>query len=595
MEEYQIIDKLKNAQGELGASFESKANVIGTGIGKKIISGTTTHEWCIQALVTEKKPLDELEPGDLIPGAVETQGETIRTDVIAIGELTKLGVRDRTRPAQGGNSLSPDNRSYSGTLGGRVINNINDQLALLTNNHVAADENTLPIGAAMVQPSIPDGGVNGPDEIATLTRFVPIVFNTTASNRVDAAVCDLINDTKVGADLYSEGAISPITKAPEIGLLVKKVGRTTETTLGRVISINATVLVNYSSGLARFVGQIITTHMSIPGDSGSLLVSHDQNQPVGLLFAGSDFVSVCNPIADVMSQLNVRFGNVGNFNSSTLIELKKPRTNTYQYRLEPLDGVDGFVRVLPNKFRVYTEAGSGFTAQYVWHHRQRDDYSVGPLTSALLLPQYSNVGLLGYTADNSFKDPGVDTVELKELFNLTTRKHKLLLSNEPFVQGQDGFYIARSLGYVRIADAALPSAFLEKQVAEFRRAGTFYYSTVPVQWIGNYIRQNPDRFTMYTEAGDGFSAWHLWYSARVRNYVVAPSTFSAILPGYVNLGLIGFTAINANVDPSPDTEELLEVFNLTTKRHKLIFASDFTQGQGGFYRALSLGYIRRAT
>lgn len=70
-------------------------------------------------------------------------------------------------------------------------------------------------------------------------------------------------------------------------MLVKKVARTTNLTVGRITAINATVDVGYGGGqVARFTDQIVTTNISAGGDSDSLVVTLD-NIAVGLLFAGS--------------------------------------------------------------------------------------------------------------------------------------------------------------------------------------------------------------------------------------------------------------------------------------------------------------------
>ncbi len=72
--------------------------------------------------------------------------------------------------------------------------------------------------------------------------------------------------------------------------------------------------VGYSTGVARFVGQIIIEpgDFSAGGDSGSLIVvdgkgpsKADDRKPVGLLFAGSAFITVANPIGPVLSRFGV--------------------------------------------------------------------------------------------------------------------------------------------------------------------------------------------------------------------------------------------------------------------------------------------------
>jgi hypothetical protein len=102
------------------------------------------------------------------------------------------------------------------------------------------------------------------------------------------------------------------TASASVGMQVQKYGRTTALTKGRVYATNATVNVQYDQGVARFVGQIIITpgNFSAGGDSGSLVVKSDRNanennKPVGLLFAGSQTITVANPINAVLSAFGV--------------------------------------------------------------------------------------------------------------------------------------------------------------------------------------------------------------------------------------------------------------------------------------------------
>ncbi|MEK6575434.1 MAG: hypothetical protein AABZ58_14085, partial [Chloroflexota bacterium] len=85
---------------------------------------------------------------------------------------------------------------------------------------------------------------------------------------------------------------------------VRKSGRSTGLTTGEITVLDAAVNVGYGGGrTARFEGQIITGPMSRPGDSGSLLVAGDSLRAVGLLFAGSDQVTIYNPIQAVLDCL----------------------------------------------------------------------------------------------------------------------------------------------------------------------------------------------------------------------------------------------------------------------------------------------------
>ena len=90
-----------------------------------------------------------------------------------------------------------------------------------------------------------------------------------------------------------------------VGLVVKKTGRTTNFTTGRITAINPTVNVGYGSGrVARFVDQIVTTTMFAGGDSGSLVLTLD-NVAVGLLYAGSAVAMIANQIENVRALLRV--------------------------------------------------------------------------------------------------------------------------------------------------------------------------------------------------------------------------------------------------------------------------------------------------
>jgi len=93
---------------------------------------------------------------------------------------------------------------------------------------------------------------------------------------------------------------------------VKKYGRTTGETNGRVYATNVTVDVQYDSGVARFVNQIVVTpgNFSAGGDSGSLIVVNNKRSPdhlsaVGLLFAGSSQYTIANPIDLVLDAFDV--------------------------------------------------------------------------------------------------------------------------------------------------------------------------------------------------------------------------------------------------------------------------------------------------
>jgi hypothetical protein len=201
----------------------------------------------------------------------------------------------------------------AGTIGCRVTKG--NQVYALSNNHVYANQNLAKRGDPAIQPGTYDGGSSPADDIGNLADFELIVFYDyynppvpIPTNTIDAAIA-LSSTDNLGKATPSDGYGTPksATTTAYINQKVKKYGRTTGLTNGRITGLNATVNVGYDGGVARFVGQIIIGpgNFSAGGDSGSLIVTQTGNNPVGLLFAGSPSYTVANPINAVLDAFNV--------------------------------------------------------------------------------------------------------------------------------------------------------------------------------------------------------------------------------------------------------------------------------------------------
>jgi hypothetical protein len=216
-----------------------------------------------------------------------------------------------TRPVPTGVSIGNENECAAGTLGARVTKGGN--VYILSNNHVLARQNEASIGERILQPgrydTSPQCSIPANSSIGTLAQFVTINFS--GNNTVDAAIASTTTSL-VGNATFSGGYGVPnsTTKAATIGMLVQKCGRTTACTHGSVGAIDADVKVQYESGVAQFVNQVVVTGkrgaFSKAGDSGSLIVTDDANAyPVALLFAGGQTSTIGNPIGSVLSALGV--------------------------------------------------------------------------------------------------------------------------------------------------------------------------------------------------------------------------------------------------------------------------------------------------
>jgi hypothetical protein len=239
-------------------------------------------------------------------------------DLRYIGRVEKLpaqrDVRGRHRPLAAGTSIGHA-AITAGTLGA-FVTTADGRLAVLSNNHVLADENRAEIGDPIIQPARFDAGVEPDDVVAQLAEYVPLA--PIGPNRVDAAIATLHAETEVDP-VGLVGVLGNNIVPPEEADRVQKLGRTTGLTSGRVTAFNVrNVIVEYeTSPTMRFDGQIeIQTGdrsaFSLGGDSGSLVVSEGDRSPIGLLFAGSDQggdnggpITYANPIAEVLAELDV--------------------------------------------------------------------------------------------------------------------------------------------------------------------------------------------------------------------------------------------------------------------------------------------------
>lgn len=209
-----------------------------------------------------------------------------------------------------------------GTLGCLVSNGSTKYI--LSNYHVLVNEPGT-IGDPIIQPGLLDSNCSATgDVIATLAKWEPIKPQVSQSdkifNYIDAAIAEVIPG-KVRDDGYIEGIGLVNTQPAEVklGMKVIKSGRTTGVTYGRIVGIDANVLVTYEKSCgsnetyqALFSNQIIiepntekNPSFSLSGDSGSLVVTEDELLPVGLLFAGSDKHTYANPISHVINTFGV--------------------------------------------------------------------------------------------------------------------------------------------------------------------------------------------------------------------------------------------------------------------------------------------------
>ncbi len=326
---YKTLHSVVDSQAE---KLMSKKNVVGVGIGFKMVNGKPTKELGIICSVTYKTVKEVLKSKDLIPKTLKG----FNTDVVETGVIrAQQDPKRRYRPAPGGVSIG----HYSitcGTLGCYVMRN--GKKYALSNNHVLANSNDASIGDAILQPGPADGGRDPNDRFALLKDFVKINFvggnggscpigsavvkclnflakmvgsktrvsasSSATDNTVDAAIAEVRDDNWIKDEIMQIGKVNGYNSG-QLGMEVQKFGRTTNYTKSVISQVNATITVSYGGGkTAIFTDQLVAGAMSAGGDSGSAVLDMDNNL-VGLLFAGSDSTTIMNRIENVFSELNV--------------------------------------------------------------------------------------------------------------------------------------------------------------------------------------------------------------------------------------------------------------------------------------------------
>jgi hypothetical protein len=345
-----LLGPIFKARQQASPNFLARDNVVACGVGYKIKDQTLTRTLSVVVSVSQKLPPDQVHADALIPAMI--QG--VPTDVVETGQITAFGV-DRTsalRPARPGASVG-NIKGATGTIG--CIVHRGGQLFLLSNNHVLGLLNDAQPGDAILQPGTADGGTLA-DQIGTFVQYTPITFMAAApdsasassaaaqsaepqgcavivaqlfkslanslsnlrrpttalppppvatpGNLVDAAIAAPLSTNLLDPNIIDIGAPPGGIAESALGMQVFKSGRTSGITEGIITQVDVEVNVKYDTRMARFTNQIMITPFSQAGDSGSLILDFQRNA-VGLLFSGSNLITVASPIRAVLTALDV--------------------------------------------------------------------------------------------------------------------------------------------------------------------------------------------------------------------------------------------------------------------------------------------------
>lgn len=278
---------------------------------KKNVIGYEEQEDGLIVFVSTKQPEDELHPTDIV-------SSDLAKDVIDVqyGEerdaFEAQQHKGRHRPCVAGVS-EMNERGTACTAG--FLARVSDPSAPHTvsddsleegdlvragNNHCLARVNSASIGETVIQPSPMDYGTQN-DRVGRLVRYVPIEDGAT----VDIAARSASEDELRTIHNLDEEIPRGKNYNPRTGTRCTKSGRTTGVTEGEILATHATIRVNYGDATYTFDDQIVGDVPSQGGDSSSPVVTSEDGEMVGVLYAGSDEVSIWNRIENVESELGI--------------------------------------------------------------------------------------------------------------------------------------------------------------------------------------------------------------------------------------------------------------------------------------------------
>lgn len=237
----------------------------------------------------------------------------VPVEALVVGEIRPWSLTARYRPLPIGVSLGNANECLPGTIG--CVLERGTRRFVLSANHVLARQNRGAIGEAIVQPSLPDldaACAPAPPSagVATLADLQTVVYDGKTPNTMDAAIAEItlspsqfVCSTPPGYYGYPSATVA----VASVGMAVMKLGRTTELTRSVIKAVNVKTKITFPSGVALFVGQVLTgPGFGAFGDSGALMLTDDgTRRPVGMVIGGgSNGSAIVSPIGPILTRFS---------------------------------------------------------------------------------------------------------------------------------------------------------------------------------------------------------------------------------------------------------------------------------------------------
>ncbi len=233
----------------------------------------------------------------------------LKKDELVFENTGAIELKHKIRPPFPGVSIGHLNVT-AGTLGCYVTDK-NNNVYILSNNHVLADSDKGKWKDIIIQPGVEDGGITS-DNIASLSYVVPL--NRKKHNYMDAAIAKIDPDQKINTAVQEKHKIKG-TADHFLKMRVEKYGRTTGHTIGEITTTHLDVNVEFEGVQLEFHDQFeikgktikgVRSKFCNDGDSGSLILQQQTHKAVGLLFAGTkNGTTYASPIDEILNAFSV--------------------------------------------------------------------------------------------------------------------------------------------------------------------------------------------------------------------------------------------------------------------------------------------------
>lgn len=247
-----------------------RPEVTGIDIGFREVDGTTQWEGehAVRVHVRRKLPRKWLSRREMVPAYIDgVQTDVIEAEYVPQLDPVRIGLQATLRP---GISIGHP-RSTPGTLGLFVRDNLTGEPCILSCGHVLRGPGSIREGEPTWQPGSPDTSNPQDQPVARFVRY---------DDMSDSAIARLLGNRATDNTIHGTTDRVMGLRLPHMGESLKKSGRTTDVTWGRVDNTGGKFGVVYGFRLVPHDNS--GAPICRGGDSGAIWYDPNSQQGVGL-------------------------------------------------------------------------------------------------------------------------------------------------------------------------------------------------------------------------------------------------------------------------------------------------------------------------